>query len=70
MKTVNRYRAHRCDKALRHYDTDFDTKTCLIDFLADARHWCDRQGESYSALDRTAHEHYSAEALAARKGQP
>ena len=30
----------------------------LIDLLADARHWCDRHGESFAELDRIAHVHY------------
>jgi hypothetical protein len=30
----------------------------LIDLLADARHWCDRHGESFAALDRRAYQHY------------
>lgn len=65
MKSVNRYRAHRCDRALRRYDTDVDTKGCLIDLLADARHWCDRNGYSFAELDRVAYQHYCAEVAAA-----
>ena len=30
----------------------------LIALLADARHWCDRHGESFAALDRQAYQHY------------
>ncbi|MFN0007209.1 MAG: hypothetical protein ACKVXR_04815 [Planctomycetota bacterium] len=69
MKAVNRYRARRCGKALRRYDTDDDDTTCLVDFLADARHWCDRRGESYAKLDRSAYHHYAAEVAAARRSK-
>jgi hypothetical protein len=67
MKALNRYRACRCRRALRGYDTDEDMATCLIDFLADARHWCERAGESYAKLDRKAFAHYRAERIAAGK---
>jgi hypothetical protein len=30
----------------------------LIDLLADARHWCDRNGHCFGELDRLAHQHY------------
>jgi len=30
----------------------------LIDLLTDARHWCDRNGESFDILDRIADQHY------------
>jgi hypothetical protein len=33
----------------------------LIDLLADARHWCDRHGEDFDALNHIAHGHYLAE---------
>lgn len=33
----------------------------IIDLLTDARHWCDRNGEDFAALDRIAHQHYLAE---------
>jgi hypothetical protein len=68
MKALNRYRALRCDRALRRYDTDFDITGCLIDFLADARHWCDRHGHIYTELDHMAYEHYCEEVVAARRG--
>jgi hypothetical protein len=70
MNALNRYRARRCDRALRSYDTSFDLTECLIDFLADARHWCDRHGHSYADLDRTANGHYCEEVAAARRGNP
>jgi len=33
----------------------------LADFLTDARHWCDQQGEDFAKFDRIAHQHYLAE---------
>jgi len=33
----------------------------LIDLLADARHWCDRNGQNFGDLDRQAYRHYFAE---------
>jgi hypothetical protein len=33
----------------------------LIDLLANARHWCDENAESFWELDRQAHRHYLAE---------
>ena len=67
MTRLNRYRALRAELALRNYNTDEVLATCLIDFIADARHWCDRAGKSYAELDRKAHEHYLAEWAEARK---
>jgi hypothetical protein len=58
---TNKARAARCGKALKRYGTDDTIRACLIDFLADARHWCDRSGEDYAALDRLAYDHYLTE---------
>ena len=59
---TNRDRADHCAVALRNYhDDDWDIKTSLVDFLADARHWCDCQGETYAELDQIAYQHYLAE---------
>jgi hypothetical protein len=58
---TNKQRAARCRKALSRYGTAGTPKTCLVDFLADARHWCDRNAESFWELDRQAHQHYLAE---------
>lgn len=67
MNRLNRYRALRAELALRNYSTDEDLATCLVDFLTDARHWCDRSGENYSALDRRARHHYRFERGAAKE---
>jgi hypothetical protein len=60
-------RSKRCAAAIRDYNGDDDARTNLIDFLADARHWCDRNRESYAELDRQAYRHYSAERVDARR---
>lgn len=56
----NQTRANRCEQLLAQYADD-DQQTNLIDLLADARHWCDAQGESYAEFDRRSYEHYLAE---------
>lgn len=58
---TNAQRAERLADVLRQYDTDDADPCCLIDLLADARHWCDRHGECYGDLDRMAYDHYLAE---------
>ena len=66
MEPTNNQRAARCRKALNCYGTDH-ARGCLIDFLADARHWCDRNSESFAELDRQAYQHYLAELHEERK---
>jgi hypothetical protein len=60
-KPTNKSRAARCARVLGRYGTDDTAKGCLVDFLADARHWCDRHGEDFAGLDRQAYQHYLAE---------
>jgi hypothetical protein len=57
---TNRHRADRIDRFLSHY-ADADASAALTDLLADARHWCDRNGEDFAELDRIAYQHYIAE---------
>jgi hypothetical protein len=57
----NRHRAARCLKAIRRYNTDSNPRTCLIDFLADAMHWCRGRGHDFCGLIDRASEHYTAE---------
>jgi hypothetical protein len=57
----NRDRAARCLKAVRRYNTDSNPRTCLIDFLADAMHWCRRKGHDFDSLIDRASEHFAAE---------
>jgi hypothetical protein len=66
---TNHNRAKRCDNVLRRYGTDNTQKGCLIDLLADARHWCDLNSESFGELDRIAYEHYLAELDEQRRSQ-
>lgn len=47
-------RVARCQQALVNYDTAFELEYCLVDFLIDARHWCERTGHSFLELDRRA----------------
>ena len=58
---TNSHRTRRFGHVLRHYETDDTDRGCLIDLLADARHWCDQHGENYAELDRIAYGHYLAE---------
>ena len=53
-------RVARCRKALTGYSDD-DRFLCLIDFLADATHWCDANGEDFHYALCVAGKHYLAE---------
>jgi len=59
--TNNARRAARIDRVLTRRKDSGSKREGLIDLLADARHWCDRQGEDFAQLDRMAHQHYLAE---------
>jgi hypothetical protein len=60
MTLNNKERADRCLKAITAYSDD-DAYTNLVDFLADAFHWCHLNGHSVpDALD-TALMHFDAE---------
>ena len=61
MKSENDKRSKRCEAAIRRYNDEWDEKSNLIDFLADARHWCDRNNLSFTELDQQAYQHYLAE---------
>jgi hypothetical protein len=52
--------AERCRKALAAYSND-DNFTNLVDFLADAMHWCDASGEDFHHALCIAAKHYIAE---------
>lgn len=57
----NDRRAMRVEHVLT-WCKDWDSgREGLIDFLTDARHWCDRHGEMFAELDRIAYGHYLAE---------
>lgn len=68
MTMTNRQRAARIAKVLRAYQTDDTPVGCLIDILADARHWCDQNNRCYGDLDREAHQHYLGELADERGG--
>jgi len=70
MKSDNDKRAKRCASAIRKYNDDWDEKSNLTDFLADARHWCDRNGQCFGDIDRMAYQHYLAELHDERREQP
>lgn len=61
MQSENDERSRRCDAILAHYNDEWDKKSNLIDLLADARHWCDRNKLCFGELDRIAYDHYLAE---------
>lgn len=54
MHPTNDHRANRLRAALRRYGTDDTVTGSLTELLADARHWCNRHGESFAELDRRA----------------
>lgn len=70
MNDENARHAERCAQAIRNYGDKCDEQTNLVDFLTDARHWCDRHGESYAELDRRAYRHYLEELAEGRRGAP
>jgi hypothetical protein len=67
MTDENRKRARRCAQAIRAYNDEWDEKSNLVDFLTDARHWCDRKRLSFAELDRLAYQHYLAELAESRR---
>lgn len=61
MKFTNKHRAARIGKVLARYQTGDTVADNLVDLLADARHWCDRNGQDFAELDRLAYDHYVSE---------
>ena len=57
----NDRRAMRVEHVLTWCKDWNSSREGLIDLLTDARHWCDRHGESFAELNRIACEHYFAE---------
>jgi hypothetical protein len=55
--TTNRERASRCEEAIGGYGDD-DLATNLIDFLCDAMHWADHNGQDFHFLVANAGRHY------------
>jgi len=60
MKLSNQERATRCEQAIDAYSDD-DTYTNLVDFLADAMHFCHIHGHSFEHTLDTARMHFDAE---------
>jgi hypothetical protein len=60
MTLTNQERAVRCQQAITAYSDD-DTYTNLVDFLADAMHFCHVNGHSVADAFDTALAHYEAE---------
>lgn len=50
-------RVKRCRDRLTAYSDD-DRFICLVDFLADAMHWCDANGEDFTYALAAAGRHY------------
>jgi hypothetical protein len=60
MTLTNQKRAVRCRQAITAYSDD-DSDTNLVDFLADAMHLCDANGEDFGHALAVAGKHYLAE---------
>ena len=57
---TNEDRARRSAGAIEAYSDD-DTRTNLVDFLADAMHWCHLNGHCFEDVLDTARMHFEAE---------
>ena len=57
----NASRVERFQACLETYNDEHDTRANLTDLLADARHWCDANGQSFADIDRLAYQHYACE---------
>ena len=62
MTLSNQDRALRCELAITAYSDD-DAYTNLVDFLADAMHWCQLHGHAFSDAHGTALMHFEAEMI-------
>jgi hypothetical protein len=54
---TNQQRADRASKAIAQYGDDLKESN-LIDFLADAMHWCDRNSENFHYVLAQACRHF------------
>lgn len=62
MTIPNKLRVERFELALHEYRlSEATTRHCLIDLLADARHWCDCNGFDHADHDRMAYDQYVRE---------
>ena len=60
MTLSNQERAARCQQAIAAYSDD-DAHTNLVDFVADAMHWCHVNGHDFRDVLDTALMHFDAE---------
>jgi hypothetical protein len=56
----DRKRVERCDSAIKAYNDDLPESN-LIDFLADALHWCKAKGHDFDKKLEMARNHFDAE---------
>ena len=57
MTPTNPERVARCQRAIIAYSDD-DVHSNLVDFLADAMHWCDAVGDDFHIALAQACRHY------------
>ncbi len=69
-KTKNDRRAMRVEHILTWCKDWSSGREGLIDLLTDARHWCDRKGQDFAALDRIAYRHYLDERHSGKGNTP
>ncbi len=62
LQKAKRNRLTRCLRALAAY-TDSDEVANLVDFLADAMHWCRAESHDFWVLLDTAEDHFKMEVL-------
>ncbi len=55
-------RVHRAEKAIVHYSDD-DVYTGILDFIADAMHWCHVRGRDFESLLDMARNHFETETI-------
>jgi len=60
MKLTNKQRSERCGKMIATYSDD-DPRTNLIDWLADAMHWCNCNDDDFADVLDTAQIHFDVE---------
>ena len=61
MKEFITSKAKRFDAMIRRHASEFGESAAIIDLLADAHHWCDRNGTSFAELDLRAYQEYLCE---------
>lgn len=59
---TNKERAQRAYEAIEAYSND-DTRSNLVDFLADAMHWCHLNGHCFDDVMDTGRMHFESELI-------